>query len=201
MSVMPLIANWRGRPNATTYSEALQVFELANLTKKDVFYDLGCGYGWVCIWAARRCKSSKGIESHKHLVAKARKNVQKSGLRNVEIIRGDFTKARLSDASVVYCVTDRDFNDFRRWDRRKRKKDLRIVTLGPPPIPVKPVRSQGSFYLTKFPFATARTADEWCHAVFRKGKGTFDDVRKELERRLSNDALAHYRRDFKKHFA
>jgi hypothetical protein len=47
--LMSRIAKWRGKPNATTYPEALQIFELANLSKKDIFYDVGCGHGWVCI--------------------------------------------------------------------------------------------------------------------------------------------------------
>jgi predicted RNA methylase len=63
----------KGSPTATKYWEAIRVFQLANLQKKDVFCDLGCGYGFVCIWASRRCKLAVGIEEDPKRARRARK--------------------------------------------------------------------------------------------------------------------------------
>jgi SAM-dependent methyltransferase len=198
---MQRIAEWRGKPNATTYPEALQVFALAKLSRKDVFYDLGCGYGWVCIWAARRCKAAIGIESHRYLAKMARKNVEKRGLKNVRIINGDFDRMRFQDADLLYCIAELGLDNFRRWGSRKRKRGLRIVTLGPPPIPIKPAARKGLFYLTRFPYSHAKTGDQWCSTVMGKRRATLKDVEKRFKRKLCDKALRVYQGDFKKYFA
>ncbi len=197
---MPAIAKWRGSSNLTKYWEAIQAFDLAKLSKKDVFYDLGCGYGRVCIWAARRCKFARGIESHRDIIKDAIKNVQKSGLKNVEIIKGDFVHHRFPDADVLYCVTSLNVRDFQRWDKRKRKKNLRIVTLGPPPIPIKPVATKGTFCLTRFPFELAKTSDEWYYDILGKRNGLWKDVVRKFKRALNDESLRSLRRDFKRKF-
>jgi SAM-dependent methyltransferase len=196
---MPRIAEWRGKPNATTFAEALQVFRLAKLSKKDVFYDLGCGHGWVCIWASRFCKTAKGIDDIKGYVLRARQNAQKHKLKNVKIVRGDLARCRFPDADVLNCVTHLSLKDFRRWNRRTRKKTLRIVSLGPPPIPIKPVATSGTFCLTRFPFRFARSRDDWYLAVLGKRNGSWTQVRKKFWK-LSTEALRSLRHDFKRYY-
>ncbi len=196
---MRRIAEWRGEPNATTYAEALQVFTLARLSRKDVFYDLGCGHGWVCIWASRFCKTAKGIDDIKEYVLKARHNVQKRGIPNVEIIRDNFALRRFPDADVLYCIIGLKLNNFRKWNRGTRRKTLRIVTLGPPPVPIKPVATRGEFCLTRFPFEQATSRDDWYYAVFGRTNATWDLVRKRF-RKLSTDALGSLRRDLRRYF-
>jgi ubiquinone/menaquinone biosynthesis C-methylase UbiE len=195
-----LVRSWRGKPNATTYREALQVFKLAALSKRDVFWDLGCGYGRVCIWAARRCMQSIGVESDKRRAAIAKRKVERRRLANVRIIKGDFQRVKFPDAHVVfYCSTQVGFDDFRRW-KRSGRRSFRVVTSGPPPVPVKPVKRIGAFYLTKIPYVTAKTGAQWCHAVLGR-RGTFKDVLVRLGRNFVEDTLRDYKRDFRKHFA
>lgn len=200
---MPRIAKWRGIPELTDRRTTIQIFELAKLSRDDVFYDLGCGHGWVCIWAAQRCKYAKGIESHPTLVKQACKNVEKSGLKNVEIIHNDFIKHRFPDADVLYCVTDLDFDDLKRWNMRKIKKNLRIVTIGPPPIPIKPISSRGIFYLTRFPFELAKNSEDWYSTVIQKRNGKWKDVVRRLRKGAnveSYHSIQDLRKQFKKYF-
>ncbi len=194
------IAKWRGKAKATECWEARQVFDLADLSEKDIFYDLGCGNGWVCIWAARKCEFAKGIESHIDRVKEANNNVDKSGLKNVKIIKGDLVKYRFPDANVLFCVVDLDLKDFKRWNRRKRKKTLRVVTLGPPPIPIKPVATKGVFCLTKFPFELARTSGEWYSSVLGREYAFWKDIVRKFKRGVSDDTLWFMRRQFKLYF-
>ena len=196
---MPLVAEWRGKANTTKCYEALQVFDLANLSKGDVFYDLGCGDGWVCIRAARRCKAVKGIEFLGHRVAAAKKNVEKRRLTNVEIIKGDFMEHSIRDATVLYCLIDLKLNEFGIWNRRRKTKTLRIVTLGPPPIPIKPVARKGQFCVTRFPYERAKSRADWYQAVVGRSDASWRDVERKYKK-LSGEARRKLKHDFQKYF-
>jgi diadenosine tetraphosphate (Ap4A) HIT family hydrolase len=194
---MPLIAKWRGDPAITRYNQARMIFDLANLSRDDVFYDLGCGHGRVCIWAADRCKLAKGIEEHPTIVKEARKMVKDSRVSNVTIIRGDITKKRIRDANVLFCVIDVSLKDFQRWNRTTRNKNLRIVTLGPPPIPIKPIATRGAFCLTRFPYELARTRKEWYYSVLGS-EGNGKDVDRKFGPCLDRKYLCALRRLLKR---
>jgi SAM-dependent methyltransferase len=187
----------KGSPTATKYWEAIRVFQLANLQKKDVFCDLGCGYGFVCIWAARCCKLAVGIEEDPKRARRAKKNVDAKGLQNVQIIKASFEEVKLPPMKnlVLYSTIELELQQFETW-KRKAKRNFRIVTVGPPPIPVKPLARKSPFYLTRFPYSNARTGIEWCNAVVRKRGANFQDVRRRLRGWLDSDALRDYERDF-----
>jgi len=201
-SKVNLMRAWRGSPTATSYDEAIQVFELAKLTERDVFCDLGCGYGRVCIWAALRCKSAIGIESHPIRFRRAKKNVERKALQNVQIIKARFENVTLPTKNLVmYSTIDLGLEQIVAWQRKaKRNFRIRIVTLGPPPIPVKPLASKGKFYLTRFPYSKVRTGDEWCHSVVRKKGANLQDVRRRLRGWLTNDTLRDFESDFREYF-
>lgn len=194
---MPLGRKARGDPQVTTYSDAVKVFALARLSKKDRFCDLGCGYGWMVRWAARRCAYAYGIENYSKNLERARRNIR--NVKNAEIIKGDFLKDRLPYANVLYSVSTLYPADFRRWARLKIK-NLRIVTFGPPPIPIKPVASKGVFYLTKFPYELAKNRGEWYRAVIGKGNASWEDVRRKLRPWLKREAIHYLEQDFKREF-
>lgn len=193
----------RGNPKVTTYPEARLIFRLAKLAKKDVFYDLGCGYGWVCIWAARFCRAAKGIESHRYVAMRARKIVHhyvaKHGITNVEIIKGDFSRRRFPDADVLYCIGNLNVHQFEKWNRRRKKRNLRIVTLGPPPIPIKPVATRGAYCLTQFPYERAKSVDEWYQVVLGTNHGSWRQLRKKYKK-LNDEALHSLKRGLRRYF-
>jgi len=54
-----------GPPDLTTPIETKKILSLAKANKNDIFYDLGCGHGGVCIIAARKVKRAVGIEKYK----------------------------------------------------------------------------------------------------------------------------------------
>ncbi len=207
-SKVNLMRDWRGSPTATSHDEAIRVFELAKLTRRDVFCDLGCGDGWVCIWAARRCKSAIGIESHPIRFRRAKKNVERKALQNVQIIRARFENVTLPTKNLVmYSTMDLGLEQFVAWNskakrNRKAKRNcrIRIVTVGPPPIPVKPLASKGRFYLTRFPYSKVRTGDEWCNSVVSKKGANLQDVRRRLRGWLKNDALRDLESNYRKYF-
>ncbi|MBI4701878.1 MAG: class I SAM-dependent methyltransferase [Deltaproteobacteria bacterium] len=80
-----------------------KMLEAAELTDKDVFFDLGCGDGRIVIAAAQRygCRGV-GIDLDPKLVEESRRNAERAGVaRLVEFRAGDATKADLTGATAV----------------------------------------------------------------------------------------------------
>lgn len=86
------------------------MLKLAEVTKKDTVYDLGCGDGRIVIAAAQRYGArGVGIDIDPERVAEATANVKKAGVADrVKIVRGDLFEADISPATVVtlYLLTD-----------------------------------------------------------------------------------------------
>ncbi len=80
-----------------------RMLELANVSKDDVVYDLGCGDGRIVVTAAKQfgCKAV-GVDIDPERVEESRKNVRENGVEElVEIKQGDIFELDLSPASVI----------------------------------------------------------------------------------------------------
>jgi len=80
------------------------MMKMANVTKDDVVYDLGCGDGAIVIGAAKLGARVVGVDIDPQRIKEATENVRKAGVQDrVTLIRGDiFDPAlKISDASVV----------------------------------------------------------------------------------------------------
>ncbi|UCC96662.1 MAG: class I SAM-dependent methyltransferase [Phycisphaerales bacterium] len=80
-----------------------KMLELAQVTREDVVYDLGCGDGRIVVTAARRygCKAF-GYDIDPERVAESRENVEKNELSHLaRIEQKDIFTLDLSEASVV----------------------------------------------------------------------------------------------------
>ena len=89
-------------PTRTPVAEAMMT--LANVTKDDVVYDLGCGDGALVIAAAKRGARAVGVDIDPERIAEATERVRMAGVEDrVTLIRGDiFDPAiKIGDASVV----------------------------------------------------------------------------------------------------
>ena len=86
------------------------MLKMAEVTKADTVYDLGCGDGRIVITAAQRYGArGVGIDIDPERVAEATENVRKGKVADrVKIIRGDLFEADISEATVVtlYLLTD-----------------------------------------------------------------------------------------------
>jgi cyclopropane fatty-acyl-phospholipid synthase-like methyltransferase len=76
---------------------------MAQVTDKDVVYDLGCGDGRIPVAAAQKYGArAVGIDIDPVRVGEAKANVQKAGVGNkVTILNEDLFTADISDATVV----------------------------------------------------------------------------------------------------
>ena len=80
------------------------MMKLANVTKDDVVYDLGCGDGALVLAAARAGARAVGIDIDPKRVEEATANVKAAGMENrVKIVLGDIFDPRvsISEATVV----------------------------------------------------------------------------------------------------
>jgi len=141
------IQNAGGAPTygEITYESVNKLLKKFDLTKKDVFYDLGCGIGKmvVQIYLNSPAKKCVGIELSKTRYDEAKK-VQEA-LKNKHLLKKkqklifqekDILKANLSDATVVYmgstCFSHELMEKLMK-KLAKLKKGLRVATLQPFP--------------------------------------------------------------------
>lgn len=79
------------------------MLRLANVTKSDVVYDLGCGDGRIVIAAAKDYGASGvGIDIDSERIKEANENARKAGVTDkVKFIEGDLFEQDFSRATVV----------------------------------------------------------------------------------------------------
>ena len=158
-----------------------KMFRLAEASKKDVFYDLGCGAGQLCIIAVSefQVKRAVGIDSHKGRAKKARERIRNLGLQEkVSIIDGYFERTNFEDATIVYNGLMEEEDTLERYERTLRK-GCRLITLAYPPVSLLPDKEDYPLYLMKSPFRRATRADEWASGVLLK-PATFEELVSEM---------------------
>jgi len=79
------------------------MLKLANVTPKDLVYDLGCGDGMIVTAAAKEFGArAVGIDINPVRVKEANERVAKAGVTDkVKILNEDLFEAKISDATVV----------------------------------------------------------------------------------------------------
>jgi cyclopropane fatty-acyl-phospholipid synthase-like methyltransferase len=79
------------------------MLKLANVTPKDVVYDLGCGDGMIITAAAKEFNAhAVGIDINPVRVKEANERVQKAGVTDkVKVLNEDLFEADISQATVV----------------------------------------------------------------------------------------------------
>ena len=169
------VAGWRGPAKATKKPEFMRLLRYLRPTKKDIFYDLGCGHGYPCIWIAKRVKLAIGIENHYARFCRAQLNVQKSGLPNVKIIKKDLEDATYEDATIIYSFIELSFNDLARIQKFV-KSGTTIVMYARVPYPIRSRWVTGNYFMMKTPFKRVRSEDEYARIYMGKKKATIDDV-------------------------
>ena len=173
-----------------------KILNLAQAFKGDVFYDLGCGRGQLCVVAVVEfgVKRAVGIELHRGRAAKAAERIQEMGLTDrIEIRNEDFMESDLSDATIVYCGLGEVDEDVALFGR-KLKTGCKIVSLFLPFVGILPAAADYPFYLMKVPFRKTKDVSLWTSKVL------FTDASvEELYQELDSDREYRYdKRTFKR---
>jgi SAM-dependent methyltransferase len=159
-----------------------KLLTLARATKRDVFYDLGCGLGQLCVVAVTEfgVKKAVGIEMHAGRARKAAAYVERLGLSDrIEIRNEDFIDSDLRDATIAYCGHYEAEEDVSRYNS-ELSRGSRFVTLFLPFVGVVPKAADYPFYLMEVPFRMTRDASLWVSKVLFR-QATVEEFYEELD--------------------
>ena len=99
-------------PTREPVAEAMM--KMANVTKNDVVYDLGCGDGALVIAAAKRGARVVGVDIDPERIKEATEKVRAAGVADrVTLIRGDIfdPSIKIGEASVVTLYLLQSLNE------------------------------------------------------------------------------------------
>jgi SAM-dependent methyltransferase len=87
----------------TSHALVLEMLKLANVTKADTVYDLGCGDGRIVIAAAKEFGAhGVGVDINPERIQEANQNARRAGVADkVKFIEGDLFTADIRPATVV----------------------------------------------------------------------------------------------------
>jgi len=159
-----------------------KLLRLARATRSDVFYDLGCGRGQLCVVAVTEfgVRRAVGIELHRGRAEKALAYVERLGLSDrIEIRNEDFMDSDLRDATIAYCGTYESEEDVSHFDRELRQGS-RFVALFLPFVGVIPTGADYPFYVMETPFKMTKDVSVWISSVLFR-KATVDQLVGELD--------------------
>jgi SAM-dependent methyltransferase len=159
-----------------------KILRLAQASRKDVFYDLGCGRGQLCIIAVKEfgVKRAVGIEMHRGRAAKARRAVATVGFSDrIEIRDEDFMDSDLHDATIAYCGLTEEEDDVEHFGSILQP-GARFVTLFLPFVGVLPAAADYPFYRMDLPFKMTSDATSWASSILFR-KANIEDLYEELD--------------------
>jgi SAM-dependent methyltransferase len=159
-----------------------KLLTLARATKRDVFYDLGCGRGQLCVVAVTEfgVKKAVGIEMHAGRAAKAAAYVEKLGLSDrIEIRNEDFMDSDIHEATIAYCGHYEEEGDVERFEE-ELSAGSRLVTLFLPFVGVVPNAADYPFYSMELPFRRTADLSLWISEVLFR-KATIEEMYRELD--------------------
>jgi predicted RNA methylase len=159
-----------------------KLLTLAKASSGDVFYDLGCGMGQLCVVAVKEfgVKKSVGIELHRGRASKAAERVQKLGLAGrIEIWNEDYMESDLRGATVAYCGHSEAEEDLPYLEEQLRKGS-RFVSLFLPFVGVVPSAVDYPFYMMDLPFRKTHDVSLWVRKVLSR-RATVEELYEELD--------------------
>ncbi|MDA4125073.1 MAG: tRNA (adenine(22)-N(1))-methyltransferase TrmK [Thaumarchaeota archaeon] len=159
-----------------------KLLRLAGAKEEDVFYDLGCGRGQLCIAAVAEfgVKKAVGIELHRGRAAKAAASVRKQALTDrIQIRNEDFMESDISEATIVYSGLEEIEEDVPFFEKHLGTGS-RVVSLFLPFVGILPDAADYPFYLMKMPFKKTKDVDLWTSKVLSK-RTSLDEFYEELD--------------------
>jgi len=213
-----------GPGNALTENEVNNIFRLAKPTKRDVFYDLGSGYGDLVrsFYSKTNVKHAVGLEvDYKRflLSIELTRDEFDGKLKNIDFRCTEVQYYNFSDATIVYCgieeiahvpiadnIQKAIFNTL--FDDKKIKiikRDMPLVGYGYE----KAIRDRNGswFFLMRTPLKNHKVNDrtKWIQDVLEKKGKTTNDLTKHFVNQhrkrgfsLSRQNISEFRHDFER---
>ena len=179
---LEMVSNRLGPEDYQSNRHVRKLLRLAKATSRDVFYDLGCGRGQLCVVAVTEfgVKKAVGIELHTGRARKAAAYVEKLGLSDrIEIRNEDFADSDLHEATIAYCGHYEMEEDVAHFESGL-PVGARFVSLFLPFVGVIPTAADYPFYLMEVPFRKTRDVSLWISKVLFR-RATIDELYRELD--------------------
>ena len=112
----------------TTAKRARRMIEFAKISKEDIVYDLGSGFGGLVIMASKNARKAIGIEFYSLRYAISIARAFFHGAKNVKFIRGNLFKEDISDANVILLFLKQKTNQKLKPRLLRLRKGTRIVS-------------------------------------------------------------------------
>ena len=145
-----------------------RMFKLARLSKKDTFYDLGCGNSNAVYIAATENKVKKaiGVEKRKKSVASLLEKTR--SLRNAKVIINDIRKVDISEGSVFlfWFHDEKTVKQMMQKFSAELKGGSRIITIWAPPDLIIPNKIDFPFFVSRTPFRFAKSIEDQIKAIY-----------------------------------
>jgi len=186
----------KGYPILFTNQEIRKMLGLANAGPRDVFYDLGSGWGQNLIVALTEfgVKRAIGIERDRERYHVSQERLDRRRISNVQgsvvqekferVLSGRNKNFKLSDATIVFYGLSTDKRTLDGIERHL-KKGSRLVYYYQCLFPeIMPDRVDYPFYVSVAPFRRPRSQYEWLTAIVRKERSSLGKGKKPSSREL-----------------
>jgi SAM-dependent methyltransferase len=145
-----------------------RMFKLARVSKKDIFYDLGCGNSNAVYIAATENKVKKaiGVEKRKKSVASLLEKTR--SLRNAKVIINDIRNVDISEGSVFlfWFHDEKTVKQMMQKFSAELKGGSRIITIWAPPDLIIPNKIDFPFFVSRTPFRFAKSIEDQIKAIY-----------------------------------
>lgn len=113
--------SWRDSSHATSKITLTQLLNLVKANKNDIFCDLGCAKGDLCIHALKKVGYCVGIDNYKYRHRVAKNKIRRLGLKDkVRVLKASYTSVRtlkrLTTCTIFYCTNELDIDFFKNFD-------------------------------------------------------------------------------------
>src|SRR5215207_204259 len=150
-----------GPANALSPGEIKNMLELAHITKRDVFYDLGSGNGRIVRTVAAKTKAryvygiEKDVTRFCDSIKIARQKLNRQQLKKIDFWCADYKKYDFQDATIIYNGLTEENEEIKTYEKVFQKKNVKIIKMDLPLVAYKPIASKFSrnarFYLMQYP--------------------------------------------------
>ena len=159
----------KGEEISISDSVVKKMLKIANVNKKDIFYELGYGNNNSITIAVKEFKAKRAvrIDIRKPTSTKSRKRISKINDR-IEIINGDVRTTNISDATVLLLwLTDPGIIDLMINRVENELEDgARIITIWSPPGLMLPTKTEFPFFVCEKPFKYAKNLKDQIKAIY-----------------------------------
>ena len=197
-----------GYPNYFPDRHKRKMLELAGVKQSDVFYDLGCGDASILIFAVKEfgVRKAVGFESNPIRRTIARRRISQQGYSGRISIEGDFFKADLTKADVIFSMLMEYEIDSEELFGQEVHAGTRLIKHDLPLIGYDYDNSDFPFYLIRFPLRKLPSAQKWAARIMAKQDVTVGELWHELyyyqyEKSYSKWDIKRFDRILRKRFA